>query len=207
MIFENENASFRLCSKVKFFMHKCHKLQLVEKGQTSHFSLASYGTCFSSTKRNVIFFSLSTSNAIYFQNPILVVIYRNKRFILDELSQQNDTKKYRHVFLYFHFVLQNFSIKIMDWYSTVDQCGFPYSKIIGNFCSINPIILKNVVSIWCLFVHDLVHEHDELCVWFFFYAKKVCVETEMNYLPNYRTINFFFSWNTSLQSTLYRLHT
>ena len=93
MIFENENASFRLCSKVKFFMHKCHKLQLVEKGQTSHFSLASYGTCFSSTKRNVIFFfSLSTTNAIYFQNPILVVIslFRNKRFILDELKQQND---------------------------------------------------------------------------------------------------------------------
>ena len=165
MIFENENASFRLCSKVKFFMHKCHKLQLVEKGQTSHFSLASYGTCFSSTKRNVIFFPLST-NAIYFQNPILVVIslYRNKRFILDELIQQNS---------FFHFVLQNFSLKIMDWYLSVDQGGFPYSKIIGNFCSsINPIILKNVVSIWCLFVHDLVHEHDELCLWFFFALKK-----------------------------------
>ena len=84
MIFENENASFRLCSKVKFFMHKCHKLQLVEKGQTSHFSLASYGTCFSSTKRNVIFFPLST-NAIYFQNPILVV----KAFGLNKMIQIN----------------------------------------------------------------------------------------------------------------------
>ena len=111
MIFENENASFRLCSKVKFFMHKCHKLQLVEKGQTSHFSLASYGTCFSSTKRNVIFSSLST-NAIYFQNPILVVIlslFRNKRFILDELTQQNDKNKYRHVGIsFFSFCASKF---------------------------------------------------------------------------------------------------
>ena len=177
MIFENENASFRLCSKVKFFMHKCHKLQLVEKGQTSHFSLASYGTCFSSTKRNVIFFlSLSTSNAIYFQNPILVVIslFRNKRFILDELTKQNDKNKYRHMyFFFFHFVLQNFSIKIMDWYSSVDQCEFPNSKIIGNFCSINPIILKNVVSIWCLFVHDLVHMNMMMnCVCGSFFALK-----------------------------------
>ena len=53
-------------------------------------------------QKGTYFFPLST-NAIYFQNPILVVIslFRNNRFILDELTQQNDTNKYRHVFLFF----------------------------------------------------------------------------------------------------------
>ena len=58
------------------------------------------------------------------------------------------------------------------------------------------------IIIYCGSVYDLTHNHDELYVWFLFYDKKVCTETEMNYLPTYDYEHQLFSRVIHLQSTL-----